>query len=466
MRGLLAARASPDAPPTPEEGVNLASIAAQVVQSRLARLPTEQLSQDPADLAGLLSLFEDGLDGYPNDARPRLIRVLRGLAESDDDVQGALKDLRSLCGAGFTVDFTGGTRAVKAAEAEIEALRLRLYPEGGGLQGLIPNQVGEFALAGASSLEWVPSRNRRGIERVAVVPAEEIRIRRDLTTRQLIYQQWGYGSTVTLDPLTYRHVALVTAGRRPHGIPLFIAALASLERKRQLLVAEQRVINLMARSALVQAKIDQPTPEQLGLRGVTISDPRYMQAVVAFYNAAADLIAGSSESGIYVGTKGTEITVLPISQNAAGAPEVTRGNQHRVWNALGTQPFLRGEMDSTTQALAQVTIPLVYAQAVMIDGGVSQALEFGFNLHLRLAGIPAQASVKFTPPQSPFQLDEATALLRRAEAHERLAALFGPAWAQAAMREFDIAENDDKRAPKWWNPSPPPSTPASGGPTP
>lgn len=435
---------------------------AHIVQSRLARLPTEQLSQDPSDLSGLLSVFEDTLDGYPNDARPRLIRVLRSLAESDDDVQGSLKDLRSLCGAGFTVDFTGGARAVKAAEVEIDALRSRLYPEGGGLHGLIPNQVGEFALAGASSLEWVPSRNRRGVERVQIVPAEEIRIRRDQATRALIHQQWGYGRTITLDPLTYRHVALVTAGRRPHGIPMFIASLSALERKRQLLIAEQRVVNLMARSALVHAAIKRPTPDQFGLRGVQESDPRYQTALAEFYNATADLIVSSGESGLYVSTDGTEIKILPVTQNAAGAPEITKSNQHRVWNGLGTQPYLRGETDGTTQELTQVTIPLQYAQAVTIDGGLSEALQFGFNLHLRLAGIPAQAWVKFTAPKSPFLLDEATAFLRRAEAHEKLALLFGPAWAQVAMREYDIVEGDYDRAPKWWPGSTPTADPSGG----
>jgi hypothetical protein len=56
-------------------------------------------------------------------------------------------------------------------------------------------------------------------------------------------------------------------------------------------------------------------------------------------------------------------------------------------------------------------------------------------------------------PRSPFLLDEATALLRKAEAHTKLAALFGPAWAQAAMREFDIVDGDAARAPKWWSPT-------------
>ncbi|GGR11435.1 hypothetical protein [Deinococcus ruber] len=426
----------------------------QAITSQLTRVPGRQLSEDPATLESVLSYFEDTYDGYGNDNRPRIIRILRGLSESDDDVHGAVGDLQSMCGAGCTVDYVGGARAIKAAEAEWDAFQTRIYPEGGGLSGLINNQVREFAVAGAGSLEWVPQKNRRGIDRVALVPSEEIRIRRDPDTGVLRYQQWGFATVIDLDPTTYHHMALFTSGRKPYGVPLYISSLFSLERKRQLLAAEQRVINLMARSALVQAMITQPTPEAFGMPGVPVNDRRYIAAVDAFYKAAARTILAGGENGLYVGSDKVDLKVHPIAQTAQGAPEVTKGNQHRVWNALGTQPFLRGEMDSTTQALAQVTIPLVYAQAVMVQQGLKRQLEFGFNLHLRLMGIPAQANMLFTPPKSPFLLDEARAFLFRAEANGKLAELFGKAWAQHAMREYDIVEDDDQRAPAWWNPSP------------
>ena len=459
----------PNAPPDADVGVNLAATAANAIHQELLRAPNQQLSTDPNDLGSILAFFEDGLDGYPNDTRTRIIKVLRGLAGSDDDVAGSVGDLRSMCGAGFTLDFQStqgkGSRAIKAAEIEAAALLDRIFPEGGGASGLISNQVGEFALAGASSIEWVPLKNRQGIDRVAVVPAEELRIRRDAASGTLIYQQWGLGREVTLNTATYQYVALLTSGRRPYGTPLFVAALSALERKRQLLIAEQRVVNLMARSALISAEIPQPNPEQLGLRGVPAHDPRYLSAVRAFYTEVGKLIVSGSENGLYVSPGTAKLTIHPVAQTAAGAPEVMKGNQHRVWNGLRTQPFLRGELDSTTQALAQVTVPLVYAEAVMIQGGLKRMLEFGINLHLRLLGLPVQAFVKFTPPKSPFLLDEATAMLRRAEAHTKLAALFGPAWAQAAMRDWDIVDGDYNRAPDWWNPSAPTSTPPSEDPT-
>lgn len=442
-------RRPPTPPPKPApQRVNLAATAASRVR---ARLPNQRTSQEPMTLAGLLGWYEDRLDGYPADSRSRISRVLRALADSDEDVQGTLRDLRSLCGAGFSLDFQGSKASIKAAQKEMDSFLSRLYPEGGGLAGLIANQVGEIALTGASSLEWYPERSRRGVAGVAVVPAEEVRIRRDDLTGELIHEQHGmFGGQVTLHPRTYAYTAAVTHGRNPHGVPLFVASLAALERKRQLLDAEQRVINLMARSALVKASVPKPKPEELGL--LSANDPLYVDALAAYYGEVADLIVASSENGLYVGPNGVEIDVVPVTQTAGGAAEITRGNQHRVWNGLGTLPFLRGEMDSTTQALSQVTIPIVHAQAVMVQQTLARALEFGLNLHLQLRGIPAQVFVLFTPPKSPFLLDEATALLRKAEAHTKLAALFGPAWAQAAMREFDVVEGDAARAPAWWNP--------------
>jgi hypothetical protein len=433
----------------------MAAAAASQVRATLARLPNTRESTDPMDLPGILGWYSDQLNGYPGDTRPRIIRVLRGLAERDDDVAGTLRDYLSLVNGGFAWDFVGGSRAIKAAEAELAEFAERIFPEGGGLSGLANNQTRELALAGASSLEWIPERSRRGVAGVAVVPAEEIRIRRDQQTGALIHQQVGLGEAITLNPLTYRYAAAMTSDRNPHGLPLFVSALFPLDRKRQLGDAEQRVINLMARSALITASIPTPTAAQLGC--LDDQDPNYPAAQAAYFNTIADLIMASAEGGLYLapmlGDKEVKITTVPVTQSAAGAAEVTKNNEHRVWNALGTLPFMRGEMDSTTQALAQVTIPILHAQAIHGQITLAGALEYGANLHLRLRGIPVKAQMNFVVPRSPFLLDEATALLRKAEAHTKLAALFGPAWAQAAMREFDIVDGDAARAPKWWSPT-------------
>ncbi|MFD1732703.1 hypothetical protein ACFSC4_30975 [Deinococcus malanensis] len=105
------------------------------LNARLLRTPNDRVSREPNDLSGLLSSFEDSLAGYPQDTRRRIILVLRALAENDDDVSGSLSDLQALCGAGFTIDFTGGTRAMAQAKAELDAWQLTMFPEGGACRG-------------------------------------------------------------------------------------------------------------------------------------------------------------------------------------------------------------------------------------------------------------------------------------------------------------------------------------------
>lgn len=418
------------------------------VKSSLSKLPNHRLSQDRLTISEILGWFEDNLDGYPNDSRQRIITLLRSLSESDDDVRGVLRDFQALVNSGLTYSFIGGNRAVKAAKEEINDFETRFFPEGGGLDGFINNQVGECILAGASSVEWVPQRDRRGVKCAIVVPAEEIRIRRDPNTLDLVYRQTNFLGSAELNPLTYCYQALTTSGKNPHGVPMFISAIFSLDRKMQILRSEQRVINLMSRGALVAVTVPRPTPEELGFD--TIDSNGYLDAVGKYYEEVANLMVAGTENGIYVGPDGTEIKITAISQSGTGASEIVESNSFRVWNALGTVPFLRGKLDSTTQALAQVIIPIVHAEALMIQRTIIRQLEWGLNLHLRLKGIASQVYVKFNLISSPFIKEEAEAFRIRAEGHRILTELIGPAYLPTLMTAYDITEDDFNNAPSWW----------------
>lgn len=422
------------------------SLALSRVRHSLSRVPRDRVSTDRTTIAEMLSWFEDLLEGFPGDSRSRIIRLLRGLSESDEDVRGVLRDYQALVNSGVTYDFEGGARATKAAREEIARFEETFFS--GGRDGFINNQVSECVISGASSVEWVPERSRTGISQAYVVPAEEIQIRRDPATDRLVYRQGNILSQVELNNINYFYHTVTTSGKNPYGVPMFISALASLDRKRQLLLAEQRVINLMGRGALVSVTVPRPTPEELGC--TSSDDIGYEDAVGRYYEEVGDLMAAGSENGIYIGPDGTEIKITSISQSGAGAPDIINNNQHRIWNGLGTVPFLRGKLDSTTQALAQVVIPIIHAQTYMIQRTVKRQLEAGFNLHLRLRGIPAKVIVKFQPITSPFTQQEAEAFRTRAEGHRVLSDLIGPAYALVLMREYDISEGDINKVPDWW----------------
>lgn len=264
------ARASParrpePLPESPASGINAVAIAAALEAARSSiRIPNQRVSHDDARFASIISRFEDRFSGYPTDSAQRIKRVFRHLAQFDEDTAGSIRDMIVLANAGHALEFVGGSRAVKQAQGEIAAWSLDIYPEGAGADGLINNQLREPFIAGASSLEWFPTKNRKGVQGVAVVPAEEIRIARDPDTQHL--QHWQTNTVegeIKLNPLTYRYIAIQTDGRNPQGVPLLIASLEALERKGKLLTAEARVIEAMSTVALVAATVPKPCSPRL-----------------------------------------------------------------------------------------------------------------------------------------------------------------------------------------------------------
>lgn len=407
----------------------------------------DRLSQD-ASLAGSLFRLEAGYVGYPADSRGRISGLLRMLLQSDEDVAGTAADYLAIANPGHIVEFVGNKRSVTAARAELESLARRIFPEGGGLDGLINNQILELLASPASSLEWYCDEKRRGVLGVAVVPAERITVGYDPDTgERTFHQQHGVGEGIRLDPATYLYAPMVTHGSNPHGVPMFLSALKALDRKNRLTEDVDRVIDLMRQIALVGVELPMPTPQELGLDDYT--DPRYQEYKNEYANQAADMILELAPKGLFVGPQGTKFNINNVTHSLAGLPEVEDANNRRVWSGLGTLSFLRGQMNSTTEALAKVVYPMIEARATNIQQVVSRQIEFGINLHLRLRGINAHAYVKFRQAESAFKGVEASAYLTRMQAHEIGKRIAGKAYARRFADELDLADDEDSHAPQW-----------------
>jgi hypothetical protein len=434
-------------PPPPEARMDTTTSAAyrlalERVTSRL-KIPDSRQSQENSSLAQTLSRFEERYSGYPADTAKRIQDVLRWLVQMDEDASGAVRDLVVLANAGHSIEFVGGARAVKTAQAEVEAWSETIYPEGGGIDGLINNQIREPIITGASSCEWYPAKNRKSVAGVAVVTANRVRIARNPETQQLEYYQTQTAvGDVLLHPMTHRYLALQTDGDNPQGVPLLISSLEALERKGKLLNAQQRVIEAMSKIALVSASIPEPEPAIFNL--TSKGDPKYQEALGQFFAQVADLITAGSERGLYLAPTGAEIKLTNVAKSGDGSGEIIESNDRRVWTALRTLPFMRGRMDSTTQALAQIVYPILEAEAASLQMLVAKQLEFGINLHLRLRGIPARAWVRFNQAKSPFAKDAAETMKTRLEAHKVGMELLGADWLPKVAAEFDVTLGDDR----------------------
>lgn len=404
-------------------------------------------TQRSQDVTGLLGRMSTAYLGYPSDTRHRISGVLRMLLQSDEDVSGTASDYLAIVNPGHTIEFTGTKGAVKQARAELDTWAATIFPEGGGLDGLINNQILELLASPASSVEWPTDERRTGVLGAVIVPAERIVIGYD-PDGQRTYDQVGVGpKPVRLDPSTYLYAPLITMGGDPHGVPMFLSSLAALDRKKRLTDNVDRVIDLMRQIALVGVELPIPSPQDLGLDSA--SDTRYQELKADYAEQAADMILGLADKGLFVGPEGTKFTINNISHSLTGLQDIVGENNRRVWSGLSTVGFLRGHMDSTTEALAKVVYPMIEARATNIQAVLARQLEFGLNLHLRLRGIRAVAYVKFAQADSAFAQAEAESYKTRMEAHQIGKSIAGKAYARRFADELDLADDEDEHAPPW-----------------
>jgi hypothetical protein len=442
---VLQPRRPPATPTLPHGAASVRGLGLAV--GRVSQLDTP----GAASFSGLMGRLETLYDGYPADSRQRVISLMRWLTQRDDDMNGSLRDQIAIANPGHTFDFVGGKRAVAAAQAEIQLFADRVFPEGGGLDGLNNNQIAEIVRTGATSLEWYPLPSRRGVDNVAVVRAEVVHIARD--DAGLHYdQRLRSGEFIRLNPQTYRYLPILTDGDSPYGIPLFIAALEAAERKQKLSGHVDRVIEMMRVLAFVTATFPEPTPEQLGL--ATRQDPRYADLCAQYFREAAELMYDAAPRGLFVGPSGAEVSVTNLTTSLAGVPDLLKENNRRLWTATRTLPFLRGSMDSTTEALAKVAFPMVEAEAGNIQMVLARQLEHGLNLHLRLKGIPAQLFVRFEQADSAFAQAHAETEYTRMQTDALGKQVFGGAWWPKAAQRWDVEATDDAQAPDWWRGQP------------
>ena len=354
--------------------------------------------------------------------------MLRYLAQYDDDVSGALRDMQVLVNPGFDFEIVGLAKTeTKKMLEELDAWEKRVFE--GGFGSLINNQVREQWVTGATSVEWVPERNRKGVKRAVPVKAEDINIH--VLDDGNVYEQLNVTvKPIVLHPLTYRYIPLQTEGNSPYGIPFALPAMFGLDRKFALLDAEKRVINLMAHSALIKGTIPKPTPKELGLQSA--NDPLYQERLSQYVNQVADLIMAGSESGLYLGletdTGKPQIDAVPLNQTGQGTKDIVLGNQHRVWNALSSPPYLRGELDTAAFAISRITYPMVQAVAENLWAPVKLQLEHGANLHLRLLGVNAVVIVHRRKAADPFAKETAEARKTQMDTDIKGKQLFGDAY--------------------------------------
>lgn len=365
----------------------------------------------------------------------RDIPKLRQIGIADEDIAGAIRDLQVLAIPGYRIRVAG--RSASKALADLNLVKDTWFQ--GGFDSLLNNQIFELTVAGASSIEWYPDKSKSGVGGAAVVPAESIQIRRpEDVVGPLEYWQIGNRSPIMLNSLTYRYLPVITIGDNPIGIPLMYSSMNALTRKAGMLSNIDRMLKVLGLTGIVHAGVPIPKPEDLGYNSE--EDPNYQTHVVNQLSQVRDLLFQGEEQGILVTPLGTEVNVLSPARDIAAAMTGWIDNEHRVWSGARTMPFMRGRSESLSETWAKVAYPIIMAEAKNLQNIVKNQIEFGLNLHLRLRGYNAVASIEFLTAESPFREVDARASKVEAERDKIYAELFGPMWLEKRSEEIGLED--------------------------
>ncbi|MDP9763851.1 hypothetical protein [Deinococcus enclensis] len=393
--------------------------------------------------------------------RREAIALCRDATVTSADASGAMQDLVALANPpgndgtpGVRVEFEGSDSAKARAEREIQRLLDRLHLP---LHEIVNHEIREAYQAGGSSLEAFPNRSRTAVQGLEFIPPEELTLRRQGDVREY----WQDGNTRPMHPDTFVYTPYGTRGRDELGTPAMVAALTELERQAAITLGIDKVIRLIAQGVFLEISAPKPTLKELGLESE--QDPQYLDALADHYAAYLDTVTQARDLGVAAIEDGATVKAVPLTGNVGGLSDLEEMNALKVWSGLLTLPFMRGKMDSTTQALAQVVYPIQLAHAANLRQTAARSIEFALNLHLRLAGVPARAALSFTEPPNPFRLDHANAAKAQAEVDEKYAALYGEPYIEWAAERDGFDPKDIQRARRKRD-TPPPNPPQGGEP--
>ncbi len=166
-----------------------------------------------------------------------MLACLKRLWLFNPDFSQYLDNLVNLCNTGhqLIIDAPNAQRA-EAAAARLNNAAAYIYPLGAGVDGLINAEVAQIAWSGAVSSEDVVDLVKRRVDRVVLVPVEQIRFR-FIEGRYVPFQQpdtlitgvqrSAVGS-IPLNEQTYHYYAVQTIDNHPYAKPPATAAVETL----------------------------------------------------------------------------------------------------------------------------------------------------------------------------------------------------------------------------------------------
>jgi len=364
-------------------------------------------------LAGSMGLFLNGLGSVSPVVDFEMLRTLKCLWLYNPDMSKYVANIVNLGNPGHSlqVDAANDSKA-EAAVNRLNEAAVRLFPQSCGVDGLLDQYLTSIAWSGAISSEDVVNVAARRVEKVVLVPVEQIRFKynKDLDVYEAFQRSTSLSSMtssnlglIKLNPETYKYFALSTVENSPYAKPPATAAVEAILEGQKPIMDNIRWVakkyGILGLVAMGIAPIRQKGGE---------TDADYAKRFEEYIKKYADSLSGNFNKGLVVYPKPNTIETTSVAAGAQGLKEVDEISDRKVLTGMGTEPAFHGRSDSTTETFADVVYYLLTAQTGKMQRVAKRRQEATYMLDLRLGGIDVDGvTLTFNKAHSRNALEEA-----------------------------------------------------------
>lgn len=364
-------------------------------------LPVGRVSVDNVSFGDLVREFAGEMRSISSHYPLDYIEAIQNISLINPDVAQMVDNIVQLGNTGHKVVIESKANQDLAIE-EINIINSQLFSRYGGVDGFVNMALAQIARGGAISVEWIVNANLNGLESVVFVPIKDIRFHYDYVTECYLPVQKtsdlskGNNGVIVLNPFTYLYRAIQSVDNSPYAIPPILAALESIIIQRDIVKNLKFISKKMGLLGFVNFLIKAPKQ----IPGETTDD--YINRCQSFLDDQAERLKYNYRDGIAVGFMDSfNVEHHSITGGAQGAKELFEMNEQQVFSGLKADPALHGRSYSTTETYASVVYEKMLSMLTNYQRVVKNVLEYGYSLHLKLAGIDVDDLwIEFDPSKS------------------------------------------------------------------
>lgn len=373
-------------------------------------LPPSGRSSDES-VGGMMSSYLSRFGSVSPVVDFQLLESLKYFWLYNPDVSQYVANIVNLGNPGHEITVEAATDArAEAALNRVNESASRIYTIGCGVDGLLNQYLTSIAWSGAISSEDVVNLAMRRVEKVVLVPVEQIRFKynKDLDIYEPYQRSANLSSAASLgltplNPETYKYLALSTVENSPYAKPPATAAVEAILTGQEPLMANLRymiqkvgLMGFVALSAVAPQKSPNETPAEYQAR---------CQAYLANLNSTLD---GNLSKGMITTFRDQKVEHTPVTTGAAGVAEINQISEQQVMSGVHQPPVFFGRTDSSTETFADVVYSILIAQVANVQRIAKRRQEMTYRLDLRLGGIDVDSvSLSFNKAHSRNLLGDA-----------------------------------------------------------